>query len=144
MDVDKLKQKLRELKKFENKIRFEHCSDTTSKKYVWDNYFSTKSINDPKVKYSIHKLLNLNKEELKEIFEEFFYSIYFSRYRDIGLNFDEIHDPNVLYYFGLTPGASVDDIKKKFRELAKKYHPDCGGNSDKMIELLDAYHKLMN
>ncbi|MCQ4925076.1 J domain-containing protein [Tissierella carlieri] len=47
-------------------------------------------------------------------------------------------------YFGLTPGASIDDIKKKFRELAKKYHPDHGGSSEKMIEVLDTYHKLMN
>ena len=41
MDVDKLKRKLRELKKVEGKIRFEHVSDTTPKKYVWDEYFST-------------------------------------------------------------------------------------------------------
>ncbi|MPN02731.1 hypothetical protein SDC9_149947 [bioreactor metagenome] len=144
MDVDKLKRKLRELKKVEAKIRFEHVSGTTPKKYVWDEYFSTKSINELTVKYPIWKLLKFDKQALKEAFEEYFYSVYFRKYKDIGLEFDEIQDPSVLSYFGLAPGASVDDIKKRFRELAKKYHPDCGGSSEKMIEVLDAYHRLLN
>lgn len=144
MDVDKLKRKLRELKKVEAKIRFEHVSSMTPKKYVWDEYFSTKSINELTVKYPIWKLLKFDKQALKEVFEEYFYSVYFQKYKDMGLEFDEIQDPSVLSYFGLTPGASVDDIKKKFRELAKKYHPDCGGSGEKMIEVLDAYHRLMN
>ncbi|WMM23943.1 J domain-containing protein [Tissierella sp. MB52-C2] len=62
----------------------------------------------------------------------------------MGLDFDEIQDPSVLAYFGLSLGASVDDIKKKFRELAKKHHPDHGGSSEKMIEVLDAYNRLIN
>ncbi|WP_276536724.1 J domain-containing protein [Tissierella carlieri] len=144
MDVGKLKHKLRQLKKVEDKIRFEYAGGRVSKKYVWDEYFSTKLIDDMTVKYPISKLLNLHKQELKEIFEEYFYSVYFQKYKDIGLDFDEIQDPSVLDYFGLTPGASIDDIKKKFRELAKKYHPDHGGSSEKMIEVLDTYHKLMN
>ncbi len=144
MDVGKLKRKLRQLKKAEDKIRFEYAGDGVSKKYVWDEYFSTKLIDDMTVKYSISKLLNLHKQELKEVFEEYFYNVYFQKYRDIGLDFDEIQDPSVLDYFGLTPGASIDDIKKKFRELAKKYHPDHGGNSEKMIEVLDAYNRLIN
>ncbi|MDU5080134.1 J domain-containing protein [Tissierella carlieri] len=144
MDVGKLKRKLRQLKKAEDKIRFEYVDEGFSKKYVWDEYFSTKLIDDMTVKYPISKLLNLHKQELKEVFEEYFYSVYFQKYKDIGLDFDEIQDPSVLDYFGLSLGASVDDIKKKFRELAKKYHPDHGGNSEKMIEVLDAYNRLMN
>lgn len=100
MDAPKLKHKLRQLKKVEDKIRFEHVSDTTSKKYVWDEYFSTKSINDLTVKYPICRLIDFNKQELKEVFEEYFYSVYFRKYKDIGLDFDEIQDPSVLNYFG--------------------------------------------
>lgn len=144
MDIDELKRKLRELKKVENKIRFGYQSTVISKKYVWDDYFSTKSVNDLTVKYPIWKLLKFDKQALKEAFEEYFYSVYFQKYKDDGLSFDEIQDPSVLSYFGLAPGASTDEIKRRFRELAKKYHPDHGGNNEKMIEVLEAYNRLMN
>ncbi|KAB3531398.1 DnaJ domain-containing protein [Alkaliphilus serpentinus] len=38
--------------------------------------------------------------------------------------------------------ATIEEIKKKFRLLAKKYHPDHGGDPEKMIEILDIYDKL--
>lgn len=144
MDIGELKHKLRSLKKMEDKIRFAHISDTTPKKYVWDDYFSTKSVNDLTIKYPICKLLNFDKQALKEVFEEYFYTVYFHMYKDMGLSFDEIQDPNIFSFFGLAPGASVDEIKKRFKELAKKYHPDHGGSNEKMIKLLDSYHKLVN
>lgn len=31
---------------------------------------------------------------------------------------------------GLRPGASPDDVEKKFRDLAMKHHPDKGGSAD--------------
>jgi hypothetical protein len=144
MDVDELKRKLRELKKAEDRIRFGYYGVNLQKKYVWDDYFSTKSINDLTVKYPIWKLLKLDKQALKEAFEEYFYSVYFQKYKDDGLSFDEIQDPSVLSYFGLAPGASIDEIKARFRELAKKYHPDHGGSNEKMAEVLEQYRKLMN
>lgn len=144
MNVDELKRKLRELKKVEDRIRFGLYTTAVKKKYVWDEYFSTKSINDLTVKYPIWKLLKLDKQALKEVFEEYFYSIYFQKYKDEGLSFDEIQDPSILSYFGLAPGASIDEIKNKFRELAKKYHPDHGGSNEKMAEVLEQYHKLIN
>ncbi|MDF2521413.1 MAG: hypothetical protein K0R84_2041 [Clostridia bacterium] len=144
MDVDELKHKLRELKRVEDRLRFGYYCNTAAKKYVWEDYFSTKSVNDLMVKYPLWKLSKLDKQALKEVFEEYFYSVYFQKYKDEGLSFDEIQDPSVLSYFGLTPGASIDEIKSRFRELAKKYHPDLGGSSEKMIEILEAYHKLMD
>jgi curved DNA-binding protein CbpA len=33
------------------------------------------------------------------------------------------------------------EIKKQFRELAHKYHPDKGGDPEKMIQLLEMYDK---
>lgn len=143
MDIEELKRKLRELKKVEDKIRFGHYMTAPSKKYVWDEYFSTKSVNDLTVKYPIWKLIKFDKQTLKEAFEEYFYSVYFQKYKEAGLSFDEIQDPSILSYFGLAPGATIDEIKSRFRELAKKYHPDRGGSNEKMIEVLEAYHRLI-
>jgi curved DNA-binding protein CbpA len=44
---------------------------------------------------------------------------------------------------GLRSDADENDIKKKFRELAKKYHPDAGGDAAMFIELMDDYKKLI-
>jgi DnaJ-domain-containing protein 1 len=143
MDIDQLKHKLRELKKLEERIRFGNESIPHANKYVWDAYFCTKSFNELTVKYPLWKLAKFDKLELKEVFEEYFYSIYIQKYKESGLDFDDIYDPVFLSVFGLHPGASVDDVKRKFRELAKKYHPDHGGDKDKMMDLLDAYHRLL-
>lgn len=144
MEIDQLKRKLRELKKHEKRIRFSYDPVSSTKSYIWNDYFSTKSINDLTVKYPLWKLSRLSKEELKEVYEEYFYSVYFQRYKESGLRIDDIYDLDILSVFDLPPGASTDDIKKKFRELAKKYHPDHGGDNNKMIEILNAYHKLLD
>lgn len=48
------------------------------------------------------------------------------------------------YYkiLGVDKGASQDDIKKMFRELAHKHHPDKGGNEEKFKEINEAYQVL--
>jgi len=48
------------------------------------------------------------------------------------------------YYstLGLKRGASEDEIKKAYRKLAMKHHPDRGGDQDKFKELSTAYDAL--
>ncbi|MDP2183730.1 MAG: molecular chaperone DnaJ, partial [Actinomycetota bacterium] len=48
------------------------------------------------------------------------------------------------YYdvLGVKKGASADDIKKAFRRLARKHHPDAGGSEEKFKEINEAYEVL--
>jgi DnaJ-class molecular chaperone len=45
--------------------------------------------------------------------------------------------------FGLDDSASLPEIKKKYRELAKEYHPDNGGDPKEFMKLQKAYKKIL-
>ena len=45
---------------------------------------------------------------------------------------------------GVSQDASKDEIKKAYKKLAMKHHPDKGGSETKFKELTDAYNKLTN
>lgn len=51
---------------------------------------------------------------------------------------------NRNYYdvLGVKRDATADDIKKSFRKLAAKYHPDAGGDEQKFKEVSEAYTTL--
>jgi len=48
------------------------------------------------------------------------------------------------YYdiLGVKKDASTDEIKKAFRRLARKHHPDAGGDEEKFKEINEAYEVL--
>lgn len=45
---------------------------------------------------------------------------------------------------GIRQGASIQEIKHAFRELAKKHHPDNGGDAKKFQEINEAYERLID
>lgn len=143
MDCDELKRKLRQLKKLEAQIRFKKTENNKIENYIWEQYFSTKNEGDTSVKYNMISLLCLEQEKLKEVFEEYFYSVYFQYCKENGISLEGVYDSKLLALLGLPYDASAEAIKTRFRELAKKYHPDMGGDSDKFRELMDTYKKLV-
>jgi hypothetical protein len=49
---------------------------------------------------------------------------------------------NYYQILGLPDFASIEEVKKAFRELAKKHHPDRGGDPEKFKKILKAYKIL--
>ena len=45
---------------------------------------------------------------------------------------------------GLTPRATIEEIKGAYRRMAMQRHPDRGGSSELFRELGEAYNKAMN
>ena len=52
--------------------------------------------------------------------------------------------PNYYEVFKIEKSSSTVDIKKAFRRMALKYHPDKGGDAEKMKLLNEAYRVLMD
>ena len=52
--------------------------------------------------------------------------------------------PTTNYYelLGVKKDATADEIKKAFRKLARKHHPDAGGDEEKFKQINEAYEVL--
>lgn len=48
-----------------------------------------------------------------------------------------------LSVLGLPPSATRQQIKRRYRALAKKHHPDRGGDQRQMQRIIAAYELLM-
>jgi curved DNA-binding protein CbpA len=48
-----------------------------------------------------------------------------------------------LSVLGLPPNATPQQIKRRYRTLAKRYHPDRGGDQRQMQRIIAAYELLM-
>ncbi len=48
-----------------------------------------------------------------------------------------------LTVLGLPPGATPQQIKRRYRALAKRHHPDRGGDPQQMQRIIAAYEVLI-
>jgi hypothetical protein len=144
MISDQLKRKLKDLRKSEIAIRFKRREIPPHVRLVWNEFFSLKL--DPRshapVRYPLNELVQLEHEQLRQVFADYFAFVYFQYYRENGLSVESVYDPRLLALIGLPPGAGPEDVKRRFRELAKKYHPDTGGDSHQFVQLMDVYGQL--
>jgi hypothetical protein len=136
-----MKYKLRQLRKLEQTIRFKDQSNESTHKLVWDVFFSTKP-GDSNVKYPLPKLVAMTEADYKGVIEEFFFRLYFQSFKENGLSIGDVHEPKLLELLGLPPYAGLQEVKKRFRELAMRYHPDHGGNPEKFMELMSTYTQI--
>lgn len=151
---DDIKRKLRELKKLEMKIRSTNFDlQKNSKKsfrefenteLVWNKFFDLKNETTKNVKCSIMELSKMTKDEFKDVISEYFYYVFYSSYKESDLSDYSIIDTEILIQLGLPIYADNADIKRRFREFAKTYHPDNGGDSDKFIEMMEKYKNFRN
>lgn len=51
--------------------------------------------------------------------------------------------PNCWDVLGIAPGSSKDAITERYRELARKHHPDHGGDAGMMARINDAYREAL-
>lgn len=142
MTIPLLKRKLRQLKQTESRIRFRDRPAEDHKELVWDAFFSTRSEDDASVEYPLSRLMKLDRDEIRVVYEAFFYRVYFQYFKEHGLSMADAYDPSLLSLLGLPPQASLKDIKRRYRELAQVHHPDHGGDHDAFIDVVTAYERL--
>lgn len=142
MTIPQLKRKLRQLKQTECRIRFRTRPQEDHQTLVWNAFFSTRTADDDRVACPLKRLANMNHDELKIVYEAFFYRVYFQYFKEHGLSMADAYDPGLLSLLGLPPYATLQDIKQRYRELAQVHHPDHGGDHDAFIEVVDAYERL--
>ena len=160
MNRDDLKRKIRDLKKLERKLRFGNRIDEDSGREVgggsngrsgptrkppliWDAFFDLHESGQRNVKYTLTQLEAMDRAAFKAAIQDYFYQMYRRMYEENGFPENGLYDPTSLEWLGLDGTADSREIKKRFRELAKKLHPDHGGDSEQFIELLENYRKLI-
>ena len=136
------KRKLRQLKKLEIKIRFGGWELPPNRPLVWNEFFSTKDAGQSSVRFTLRALARMDREERKEVFAEYWSHVYLQKYRETGLSLADMYDPQLLSLLGLPPYADLQDVKRRFRTLANRHHPDHGGDAARFIELMETYEKL--
>ncbi len=139
-----LKRKLRQLKQLEITFRFGQYPTSNHQQLVWDVFFSTRAYDSVSVKYPLSRLIAMEHDELRSVIDEYLVRVYSQTAQDQGIVKADVYDPELLAQLGLPPYAGMAEIIQRFRTLAKQYHPDVGGESERFIELLAAYERLRN
>lgn len=151
MEEKQLKQKIRKLKRLELKFRYGFSKEFIEKgssadkierlSLVWKDFFDLEGSGRKTARYTLGELLVMDKDQLKQVFGEFWFFVYYRMYRDNGLPTADMQEPELLNFLGLPYDADQAAVRKRFRELCREYHPDDGGDSDKFIELMKIKEK---
>ena len=144
MDIAEVKRKLRNLKRLECALRnsgqLKNCPVL-----VWDSFFdlSENGSKAKKTRYNSDVLCAMNHERLKAVIDEYWAYVYGELFQENLIQGRLFYDRDALIQLGLPFDADEAAVKKRFRELAKIYHPDVGGDAAKFIELMNLYRRLI-
>lgn len=136
-----IKRRLRQLKRLEIKLRFGAGAGSGGALF-WDQYFDLRDKPAGGSKYTWAMLCAMDREAFKAVTEEYLARIYEAWYWGNTGQPVTVYDSAVLAQLNLPADAREEDIKKRFRELAKACHPDTGGDAAQFIALMRAYEKL--
>jgi hypothetical protein len=137
-----VKRKLRQLKQLEITFRFGRQPDSNHPPLVWDVFFSTRTHDPIAVKYPLSRVIAMDHDEFKAVIDEYLFRVYAQAAQHQDVTRADVYDSALLAQLGLPPYAGMAEIIQRFRVLAKQYHPDVGGDSERFIELLAAYARL--
>lgn len=138
-DAAEVKRRVRALKRVEASIRFGGGTG----KFVWDRFFDLGDVARGGARYTLAALMRMDRPAYKAVVDEFFAQVYFAYYSEHGFPSVAAYDPDALARLGLPFTAGEEDIKRRFRVLAKQCHPDVGGDANDFIELMEVYRSLI-
>ncbi|NLJ96760.1 MAG: J domain-containing protein [Clostridiales bacterium] len=158
---DDIKRTIRNLKKFEIKIRSNSLSSNhynyeemiyhpkkvynrplSNKELIWNKFFDLKEGSNTDAKYTLERLALMTKDEFKDVIEEFFYHVYYWFYTERGLSDKSFIDLDLLTRLELPLDSNYDDVIRQFKERVKEYHPDNGGDADKFLDIMENYKRF--
>jgi hypothetical protein len=141
MEIVEIKRRLRDLKRLEMKLRFENAK--AKRPYlIWDLFFDMRETGSGKAKYTLLNLAGMSHDQYKSVINEYWAFVYNKLVNEYDLQTGRNYDTGILLKWGLPYNADAAEVKKRFRELAKLYHPDTGGDADRFIALMEDYKKL--
>ncbi len=139
MNTISIKRNLREMKRLEIKTRF-GVEAPSRPPLVWDLFFDLQ--NTGKAKYTLESLESMNRDDYKTVIGE-----YWSYVVNTLISEQDVHtahfDTEMLMRWELPYDADAAAVKHRFRELAKRYHPDLGGSAADFIKLMTEYKTLV-
>lgn len=146
MTEKELKQKIRKLKRLELMFRYGFSKEFIDRhltvqqldrlSLVWKEFFDLNDSGSKTARYSYRDLEKMTKEQMKQVYGEFWFMVCYRMYKDNGIQTMDVQNPELLKYLDLPYDADQSAIKKRFRELCKACHPDEGGDAEKFIELM--------
>lgn len=137
-----LKHTLRELKHLEAKLTQDRPA--APHPLVWDSFFNLKeNESSGKARYPLRALAAMDHAQFKAVLDEYWAFVYAGFFQENDSLEHIEYDAGTLLQLDLPFDANEQAVKKRFRELAKRYHPDTGGDAAQFVALMEAYRKLI-